>query len=429
MIEYAKLQIGCLCVVLYIVVTYLKTINQYHISHNRYFDMIMLFAPLAIFFDGFTAWSVNHLDTIPLMVNLICHLLFFIFMNLMIIATTMYIYNQLIGFSNKKQFLFFLSLGVISLLLVVLTINQLEFINGIITNYSMGIAVYICYGTLVVNYGIIVYLLMSRYKFLPKDKLLGIFLIILIAGSILLIQILMPEVLLTAIFPTILLLAIYIEFENPYLKKITSYNSETVEAFATMVENRDNNTGGHIKRTKAYVDLILKQMRKSVKYQNVLNRDYLTFVSNAAPLHDLGKIAIPDSILQKPGKLTDEEFAKMKEHSIIGSKIILNTFAHLEDDDFKKIAYEVALYHHEKYNGKGYPNGLKGEDIPLHARIMAIADVFDAISQNRCYRKAMDIDQCFRIIEEGIAEGFDPDLAKMFINSRDEVVEVMKKFQ
>lgn len=428
MIEYAKLQIGCLCVVFYIVLTYLKTVKQYHISHNRYFDMIMFFAPIAIFFDGFTAWSVNHLDTLPLVVNLFGHLLFFVFMDLMIIATTMYIYNQLIGFTNRKQLLFFLGLGIISLLLVILTINKLDFIKGVITNYSMGLAVYICYGTLVINYGIIVYLLISRYHFLPKDKLFGVFLVIIIAGIILLIQICIPEVLLTALFPTILLLGIYIDFENPYLKKITSYNSETVEAFATMVENRDNNTGGHIKRTRAYVDLILKQMRKSNKYQNVLNRDYLTFVSNAAPLHDLGKIAIPDSILQKPGKLTDEEFSKMKEHSVIGSEIILNTFAHLEDDDFKKIAYEVALYHHEKYNGKGYPKGLKGEDIPLHARIMAIADVFDAISQNRCYRKAMDIDKCFRIIEEGIGEDFDPDLARMFIDAKDEVITVMKMF-
>lgn len=170
-------------------------------------------------------------------------------------------------------------------------------------------------------------------------------------------------------------------------------------------------------------------MRKSNKYQNVLNRDYLTFVSNVAPLHDLGKIAIPDSILQKLGKLTDEEYAKMKEHSVIGSELILNFFAHLEDDDFKKIAYEVALYHHEKYNSKGYLKGLKGEDIPLHARIMAIADVFDAISQNRCYRKAIDIDKYFRIIEEGIGENFVLDLARMFIDSKDKIIEVMNKFQ
>lgn len=175
-------------------------------------------------------------------------------MDLMIIATIMYIYNQLIGFSNRKQLLFFLYIGFISLLSIVLTINKLEFIEGVITNYSMGLAVYICYGTLVVNYGIIVYLLISRYHFLYKDKLFGIFLVIIIAGIILLTQICIPEVLLTAIFPTILLLSIYIDFENPYLKKITSYNSETVEAFDAMVENRDNNTGGYIKRTRAYVN-------------------------------------------------------------------------------------------------------------------------------------------------------------------------------
>ena len=156
-----------------------------------------------------------------------------------------------------------------------------------------------------------------------------------------------------------------------------------------------------------------------------MNKDYLVNVSNAAPLHDIGKIATPDYILQKPGKLTDEEFAIMKKHAACGGEIIQDTFKNLDDADFQKIAYEVARFHHEKYNGKGYPQGLSGEQIPLHARIMAVADVFDAVSQKRCYRDAMPLDQCFSIIEKGSGTDFDPQIAKIFLDSKDEVVRLM----
>lgn len=150
-------------------------------------------------------------------------------------------------------------------------------------------------------------------------------------------------------------------------------------------------------------------------------------VNRAAPLHDLGKIATPDRILQKPGKLTDEEFAIMKEHAARGGEIILNTFKNIDNPEFQQIAYEVARFHHEKYNGKGYPDGLAGEQIPLHARVMAIADVFDAVSQKRCYRDAMPVDQCFEIIEKGSGTDFDPRLTKLFLESRDEIEQLMER--
>ena len=166
-------------------------------------------------------------------------------------------------------------------------------------------------------------------------------------------------------------------------------------------------------------------MRHDKRYQDIVNKDYLTNVSNAAPLHDIGKIATPDSILQKPGKLTDEEYAIMKEHAAVGGDIIQNTFHNLEDEEFKQIAYEVARFHHEKYNGKGYPEGLVGEQIPLHARIMAIADVFDAVSQKRCYRDAMPVEECFAIIEKGAGSDFDPVLAEIFLGAKEEIVQLM----
>ena len=162
-------------------------------------------------------------------------------------------------------------------------------------------------------------------------------------------------------------------------------------------------------------------MRKRGIYKNILTKDYINNLLLAAPMHDIGKIATPDSILQKPGRLTEEEFAIMKQHAATGGNIIRETFADLDDPEYQQIAYEVARYHHEKWNGKGYPDGLKGEEIPLHARIMAIADVFDAVSAKRCYRDAMPLEKCFHIIEEGAGVDFDPKLVALFLAARDEI--------
>ena len=166
-------------------------------------------------------------------------------------------------------------------------------------------------------------------------------------------------------------------------------HKEMVMGFATLVENKDGSTGGHIKRTTAYVKLLAEELRERGFYQEELTDAYLENLYRAAPMHDIGKIAVPDVVLQKPGKLTDEEFEVIKTHTLKGGNIIKETFGHLENEEYTQMAYEVARYHHEKWNGKGYPEGLKRKEIPLSARIMAIADVFDAISEKRCYREAM----------------------------------------
>ncbi|MCI5830393.1 MAG: HD domain-containing protein, partial [Spirochaetia bacterium] len=147
----------------------------------------------------------------------------------------------------------------------------------------------------------------------------------------------------------------------------------------------------------------------------------------ASPMHDIGKIAIPDAILQKPGKLTDEEYAIMKTHADKGGKIIEETFGHSDNDEYEKMAFEVARHHHEKWNGKGYPDSLVRKDIPLCARIMAIADVFDAVSAKRCYRDAMPLEQCFEIIEKGSGTDFDPVIADVFLDMKDQVIKVYSK--
>ena len=428
--EFIKLQIGCLLVILYIEITYIRATLKEKIPCNRRFDFLMVVAPWAVIFDGFTAWTVNHMDIVPENINRLAHLLFLIFMDLTIIITSEYMYEKLIGFKKKssKELWSLRIPGVISLLLIIVGIRELYYIHGKTTWYSMGFSVYICYGTVVLYYGMILYLVITRYRFLTKEKILGTLSFIFIAGVILVVQICFPEVLWTSIFPMILLLGIYIDFENPFIRKLTMHSEEMLDGFATLVESRDNSTGGHIKRTRAYVRLILEKMRQDRRYREILNKDYMTNVSNAAPLHDIGKIATPDYILQKPGKLTTQEYEIMKEHASVGGDIILHTFYNLDDKEFRKIAYEIARFHHEKSNGKGYPDGLMGAQIPLHARIMAIADVFDAVSQKRCYKDAMSLEESFAIIERGVGSDFDPYLAKIFLDTKEEVKQLMKEF-
>lgn len=193
-----------------------------------------------------------------------------------------------------------------------------------------------------------------------------------------------------------------------------------VLGMADMVESRDNNTGGHIKRTSAVVKIFSKKLGK---YRDKFGFDhtFLDKVAKAAPMHDLGKIAIDDDILRKPGKYTPEEFDKMKKHAAEGARIVVNIMQGVEDDSFVQIAKNVANYHHEKWNGKGYPLGLQGENIPIEARIMALADVFDALVSKRCYKEAFSYDEAFQIIEESLGQHFDPELGRIFMGCRSEL--------
>ena len=427
-VQDIRLQLGCLLVLAYIEIPYIRETLRKKIPCNPIYDILLGIAPWCVFFDGLTAWMVNHQDRVSPFWNRVSHLMFLLLLDQIVVLTAAYMYNQLVGFrqgSRKKALLFGIP-GAASVLLILGGIGSLRYLTGKATNYSMGFSVYVCFATVVIYYGFILYLVISRYRLLPKEKVWGTLSFIGIVGLILLFQLLYPEVLLTSLCVTILMLGIYVDFENPSIRKLSMYNREMVDGFATMVESRDNNTGGHIKRTRAYVDLILRKMRDDPRYRKIMNRDYMTNVSNAAPLHDIGKIATPDRILQKPGKLTPEEFAIIQQHAAKGGEILLTAFRDLDDPDFRKIAYEVARYHHEKYNGKGYPDGLAGEDIPLHARIMAIADVFDAVSQKRCYREAMTLDESMAIIEKGVGTDFDPNLAKIFLDAREEVAALMQ---
>lgn len=193
-----------------------------------------------------------------------------------------------------------------------------------------------------------------------------------------------------------------------------------VLGMADMVESRDNNTGGHIKRTSSVVKVFSARLKKHCDVLGISN-DFLSQVEKAAPMHDLGKIAIDDEILRKPGKYTEEEYAQMKKHAEEGARIVENILQGVEEYSFVEIAKNVAHYHHEKWNGKGYPEGLSGTDIPVEARIMALADVFDALVSKRCYKEAFSYDKAFAIIKESMGEHFDPELGRIFLECRSDL--------
>ena len=192
---------------------------------------------------------------------------------------------------------------------------------------------------------------------------------------------------------------------------------------ADLVESRDQCTGDHIRKTAEYTRVIMEQMRKDGIYTEQLTDGFIEDVVRSAPLHDLGKIRIPDAILNKPGKLTDEEFEAIKEHTTAGGNIVSHAIDMVSDSDSGYLieARNLAYYHHEKWNGQGYPQKLSGEDIPLSARIMAVADVFDALVSKRSYKEPFPLEKAIAIIEEGSGTHFDPNIVTAFLHAREEI--------
>ena len=196
--------------------------------------------------------------------------------------------------------------------------------------------------------------------------------------------------------------------------RIERIQRETITSLATMVEERDEETGGHIQRTENYVEALIAAMKQDEAYAHISEK-YYSNILLAAPMHDIGKIKIPDAILNKPGKLAADEYEIMKKHAEYGAEIIQKTMRDVEEEDYYDVACNIAKYHHERYDGGGYPSGLKGEDIPLEARIMALADVYDALISRRVYKAAFSKEESCRIIEENIGTQFDPNLGRLFL--------------
>lgn len=204
-------------------------------------------------------------------------------------------------------------------------------------------------------------------------------------------------------------------------KRMVEIQESAVEGMATLIEGRDGNTGEHVRNTKRYVEMILRYMYANKMHQETITRSFVKKASLAATLHDVGKIKISDVILNKPGKFTPEEYAVMKLHATYGGDIVKEILGESADEELVRIAADVARYHHEKWDGTGYPEGLAGEEIPLCARIMAVADVFDALISKRVYKDAMSLDEAMRILEKDAGSHFDPEIVEVFLKLRPKV--------
>ena len=219
------------------------------------------------------------------------------------------------------------------------------------------------------------------------------------------------------------------EMVRKQLQKITKLQSEIIITMGDIIESRDGTTGEHVKRTSEYVNFFLGKLQEKGIYQQELTTSYVDYVKKATPLHDIGKIVISDLILQKPGSLTAEEYAMVKSHAQAGGDIIRHSMGKIINGEFIAIASDIATHHHEKWDGTGYPKGLKGEEIPLSARIVAIADVFDALVSKRQYKAGMSMEQAMMIMEKERGKGFEPILLDVFMDSKEELKKLMNTLQ
>ena len=208
------------------------------------------------------------------------------------------------------------------------------------------------------------------------------------------------------------------------VKEISESQIATIFALAKLAESRDHDTGDHLKRVQVLCRLLAEKLRKHSKYRDRINEDFIENLQKASPLHDIGKVGIRDAILLKPGKLTPEEFEEMKQHASIGANTLREVYQEYPGNYFIKIGIEIAQSHHERWDGSGYPEGLRGEEIPLSARIMALVDVYDALRSKRVYKEACSIEETHDIIMQGNEKQFDPLVVKAFLEYEQEFEEV-----
>ena len=198
--------------------------------------------------------------------------------------------------------------------------------------------------------------------------------------------------------------------------EIVNSQMSTIFALSKLAESRDPDTGAHIERVQRLCKIIAVWLSEKSAYAGDIDEEFINCIYNACPLHDIGKVAIADKILLKPGKLTPEEFEVMKTHAIIGVSTLQKVYEQYPNNAFITMGISIARSHHERWDGKGYPDGLAGQNIPLEARIMAIADVYDALRSKRCYKRSVPWEQSRGVIEAGSGTQFDPVLVKAFLD-------------
>ena len=213
-------------------------------------------------------------------------------------------------------------------------------------------------------------------------------------------------------------------------RKLAKMQDAIIMAMASLAETRDNETGNHIRRTQNYVAALARKLKNHPRFSHILSDENIELLYKSAPLHDIGKVGIPDNILLKPDKLSSEEFEVMKLHTVYGRETILSVEQYLgESNEFLRFAREITYSHQEKWDGSGYPENLVGDAIPLSARLMAVADVYDALISRRVYKPAFSHEEAIGIMRKGHATHFDPDILDAFLEITDEFHEIANKFK
>lgn len=215
---------------------------------------------------------------------------------------------------------------------------------------------------------------------------------------------------------------------NGSLQKVLDARLITILALAKLAEYRDDDTGLHLERIRGYTKIIAEEMAKKPKYTGYITPEYIEDIYLSSILHDIGKVGIPDAILLKPGKLTPDEFEIIKKHSVLGGDVLTDIEAKIDGQTFLTLGKEIAYYHHEKWNGKGYPKGLKGEEIPLSARIVTLSDVYDALTSKRIYKNAFSHQEAKQMInlEKGLS--YDADVVDSFLERESEFKKVLNEY-
>ncbi|MGI9026590.1 MAG: HD domain-containing phosphohydrolase, partial [Burkholderiaceae bacterium] len=239
-----------------------------------------------------------------------------------------------------------------------------------------------------------------------------------------------PIVVVVTLFVMFFVARFAIEKRRAYawLKQLENTRQVTIESMASVAETRDPETGAHIKRTQHYVKAIAQQLKRLGEHPNILTKEYIELLFISAPLHDIGKVGVPDHILLKPGKLTPPELELMKQHAEFGRKIIFSSAQRIEGDNFLIVAGEIAATHHEKWDGTGYPLGLAGENIPLSGRIMAVADIYDALISRRCYKEPFPHETASTLMREARGTIFDPVVLDAFFSIEDTIKEIAAQY-
>jgi len=215
---------------------------------------------------------------------------------------------------------------------------------------------------------------------------------------------------------------------NERTQQLQLTQEATIHAMASLAEWRDPETGNHIQRTRAYVSALAEYMSQQEEYAAQLDADTLYWLNLSAPLHDVGKVGIADAVLRKPGKLTPEEFDAMKEHTVLGRAVLAKAEQMLGSNSFLRVASDIAYCHHERWDGKGYPRGIKEDEIPISARLMSVADVYDALRSKRVYKPAMSHEKASGIIIEGRGTQFDPAVVDAFLNIQENFCQIAQDF-